>query len=141
MKAKSLYFTKTGHSKRIARYLEKELGIEALDCKKRPLVEGLDLLFVIGGIYGGKSDPKFLEYLDRLDSTAAKKAVLMTSCTSNRSPQQQVRQTLEAKGIFVAEEEFICKGSFLIFAKGHPNQEDLENAAAFAKAQLNQQID
>ena len=61
-----------------------------------------------------------------------KKAALMTSCTSMKSPQDQVRERLEVKGIDVLKDEFICRGNFLIFGWGHPNREDLQKAVDFA---------
>ncbi|NBG87144.1 flavodoxin domain-containing protein [Isachenkonia alkalipeptolytica] len=137
MNSKIIYFTKTGHSRKIAKRLEKDLQVEALDVKENPKLENVDLLFVIGGIYGGKSDPMLLTYVENLDQGVAKKAVLMTSSTGMKNTQDQVRQILVSKGIKVSKDEFICKGSFLwIFAKGYPNEEDLSNAVDFGKRQL-----
>ncbi len=133
MNSKVIYFTKTGHSRKIGKRLGEELQVEALDVKENPKLKDVDLLFVVGGIYGGKSDPKLLNYLDTLEAGAVKKAVLITSCTSMKSPQNQVRERLEAKGVEVSKKEFICKGNFLIFGWGHPNKEDLQNAVDFAK--------
>ncbi len=136
MKTQVIYFTKTGHSRKIAKRIGKELELEALDVKESPKLKNVDLLFVVGGIYGGKSDPKLLNYLDTLEGGSVKKAVLMTSCTSMKNQQDEVRKRLEGKGIEVSNDEFICKGSFLIFGWGHPNKEDLENAVKFAKGHL-----
>lgn len=136
MKAKVIYCTKTGHSRKIANRIGEELKIESLDVKENPEIEEVDLLFVVGGIYGGQSDKTLLEYIDSLPEGAVKEAVLMTSCTSMTSPQKQVRERLSAKGVNVTEDEFICRGNFLIFGWGHPNKEDLQNAADFARRVL-----
>lgn len=132
MKAKIIYYTKTGHSRKIANRVGEKLKIEVLDVKENPELEEVDLLFVVGGIYGGQSDKGLLEYIDGLPEGAVKKAALMTSCTSMKSPQDQVRERLEVKGIDVLKDEFICRGNFLIFGWGHPNREDLQKAVDFA---------
>jgi len=136
VKTKIIYFTKTGHSLKIAKRIEKEMQVEALNVKDHPNLENVDLLFVVGGIYGGKSDPKLLNYIDTLNGGSVKKAVLMTSCTGMKNSQDEVRQRLEAKGVEVSKDEFMCKGNFLIFGWGHPNKEDLKNAVDFAKKHL-----
>ncbi len=136
MNQKIIYITKTGHSRKIANKIGEELGLEVLDIKESPKLQNVDLLFVVGGIYGGKSDPKLLEYIDTLPQNAVKKALIMTSCTSMKSTQDEVRERLKAKGTEVDDDEFICKGNFLFFGWGHPNNEDVENAVNFAKKHL-----
>ncbi len=122
MKAKIIYYTKTGHSRKIANRVGEELKIEVLDVKENPELEEVDLLFVVGGIYGGQSDKALLEYIDGLPEGAVKKAALMTSCTSMKSPQDQVRERLEVKGIDVLKDEFICRGNFPHLRMGSSQQ-------------------
>jgi flavodoxin len=141
MNTKIIYFSKTGHSKKIAQRIAEDLKIDVLNAKDQPKLQDVDLLFMVGGIYGGKSDPKFLEYIDQIDEGAVKKAILMTSCTSSKSTQDQVRQKLEAKGITVFKDEFLCRGNFLIFGWGHPNKEDIQNAVDFAKEHYNSEAE
>jgi len=136
MKTKTIYFTKTGHSLKIAKRIENELQVEALNIKDSPKLDNVDLLFVVGGIYGGKSDPKLLNYIDTIDGGSVKKSALITSCTGLKNFQDEVRQKLEAKGVEVSKDEFMCKGNFLIFGLGHPNEEDLQNAVDFARKHL-----
>jgi flavodoxin len=128
-----IYATMTGHSRKIARALQETLGSEAVDIKTNPQLEAIDLLFVVGGIYGGTSSPQMLEYLKQVTSSQVKKAVLLTSSGGKTANQSDVRAVLTANGIEVAEEEFTCQGGFLFVGISHPNKTDLQNAVAFAQ--------
>jgi hypothetical protein len=91
------------------------------------------LLFIIGGIYADKSDPAMIAYIKRLERNKVNKVALITSCASNKTKQDIVRDTLLRNNIEVLPEEFICKGSFLFMGLGHPNETDINNAVSYAK--------
>lgn len=130
-KAAIVYATKTGHSRKIATAIGKALGTEAVNITARSVLEGVDLLFIVGGIYGGKSLPGLLNYVKSLDAEKVKKAALVTSCLSKKQGQESIRKILQEKGIAVLGET-ICRGSFLFLGLGHPNQEDIGEAVDFA---------
>ena len=136
MEAAVIYFSKTGHSKKIARAVARELNIRCEDINQNPDLSGTDLLFVVGGIYGGRSDPKMLDFIEGVDNNKVKKAALITSCCSNKSPQAEVRKVLGMNKVEVIPDECICRGSFLFVRVGHPNQSDIDKAVAFAKKTL-----
>lgn len=127
-----VYATKTGHSKKIADEIASVLGIQAQNVVSNPQTANLDLLFVVGGIYGNKSLPEMINYVKSLNAGNVKQAVLITSCVSKRSPQAEVRGILTGNGISVAD-EFICQGNFLFFGMGHPNTKEIESASEFAR--------
>lgn len=131
MKAKIVYATMTKHSKKLAEAIARELNIPAENVKENPAIEELDLLYVVGGIYGGESSPDLISYVSKLGNKV-KKAALITSCCSKKTTQNKVRQILMEQGIEVMN-EFICQGSFLFFGFGHPNKKDVEDAVEFAK--------
>jgi flavodoxin len=133
MKIAVIYFTKTGHSRKIADAVAAGLKIKAEDINNGPKLKNVDLLFVVGGIYGSSSDPKMVGYIKDLDGGMVKKAVLITSCASNRIKQTAVREALTKNGIDVLPDEYLCKGNFLFMRLGHPNKADIENAVSFAK--------
>ena len=97
----------------------------------RPAPQPADLLFIVGGIYGGKSLPELLAYVQSLNAGLVKRAALVTSCASNRLKQKQIRTILEEKGIEILD-EIICPGNFLFLRAGHPNESDMKRAADFA---------
>lgn len=133
MKTAIVYYSKTGHSKKIAGAISESLDIEAHDIKNNPALGQVDLLFIVGAIYRGKSSPELIAYAKNLDSTLIKKVVLITSCLSNIMTQDTVREILKQKHIEVAPDEYLCKGNFLFFGWGHPNDSEIAGAAEFAK--------
>lgn len=137
MKHMIIYWTKTGHSKKLAMALSEALSIPAIDLKtKLTLDEPVDTLFLVSGIYGGKNDPALITELAKLDPGKIGRVVLVTSCTSGSAPSEQARKTLTELGIPVVPKEFLCKGGFLIFAWKHPDRNDLNHAVEFAKGFL-----
>lgn len=133
MNSQLIYASKTGHSKKIANAIVGELGIQFNDVKEKPVLANVDLLFIVGGIYGRKSLPEMINYVNSLDREQVKKAVLITSCLSKKTGQDEIRKILREKGITVMGKEFICQGKFLLFGMGHPNQRDIDDAILFAK--------
>ena len=133
MKIALIYATKTGHSRKIAEAVAAGLGIKAMDIKSNPTISDIDLLFTVGGVYGGVSAPELLDFVGKMDSGSVKRAVIITSAVSQSARQKDLRAAFEAKGIDVMEEEFKCRGAFLFLGIGRPNATDIENAVTFAK--------
>lgn len=132
MNIQVLYHTKTGHSRKIARAVAQAVGVEASDIKDWQEGGPIDLLFLVGGIYGGKSDQKMLDLVPSLHPEHVARVVLITSCASGENRQGDLRKALEVRGIPVDSQEHICPGSFLISRMGRPNKQDLASAADFA---------
>jgi len=129
-----VYATKTQHSKKIAEAIAQALGVEAVNIEQRPEPKPADLLFIVGGIYGGQCNPSLLAYAEKLDSSLVKRVVLVTSSVSVTGRKQTaLRDILVKKGISVAD-ELTCTGSFLFVKLGHPSQQDLKTIADAAKA-------
>ena len=128
-----VYATKTKHSKKLAEAIGKALNVTAVDVKTSPVPRAAELLFLVGGIYAGKSSPGLIRYVEGLDVNQVKKVVLVTSSASVASRKQpEVYSLLTEKGVEVLE-EISCPGSFLWLSFGHPNTADLEEASARAK--------
>lgn len=133
MRAKILYMTKTGHSRKIAKELASRLGIEAFDAKQSPDLQDTDLVIVIGGIYGGVSNPDLVKFIRSTDTPTFRKAALITSCASRKFFQKEVRAALVERGIDVFAEELVVWGSFLFYGWGHPNASDFDAGATFVE--------
>jgi len=131
-----IFATKTGHSRKLAEAIGKELAIVPQNFKQVSTIQSVDLLFLVGGIYAGKSLPEFLEFVQSLQPEVVKKVVLVTSSMGKQTKQEVIRQLLLAKRIDVAKEEYTCQGNFLFFGMGHPDASELMAAAAFARTQL-----
>ena len=135
MKIAVVYRSMTGHSRKIARAIAGELGVEAQDVKGKPSFKDVDLMFVVGGVYSGESLPEMLEFVRTLDSAAVKKVALVTSSASDKVGQDGVRKILKENGVKVASQEYRCRGNFLVYKMGHPNQREVAGAVEFAKGE------
>jgi flavodoxin len=128
-----VYATKTRHSGKLAEQIAKEFGITAKDVEKYPEPEDADLLFLVGGIYAGKSHPALLSYAEKLDASVTKKVVLVTSSVSvSHRSQKDIRELLIKKGIAVVD-EITCTGAFLFIKLTHPDKTDIQNVVEKAK--------
>ena len=129
-----IYYTKLGHSKKIAQAIANELGVKAQDIRENPEIKDVDLLYIVSGIYGGKSAPGLLEFLKTLDGQQIKRAYLLTSSGGKTTRAAEVRTVLTELGIPVVEEEFTCQGAIFLFGMGHPNKTDIQNAIQFVQS-------
>lgn len=124
-KVKIVYATKTRHSKKIAIAIAKALNVQAEDVVNKPNLGSVDLLFIVGGIYGGTSLPSLLEFAKNLEKENIRRVVFITSSVKKIQGQDAVRQILEEKGIPVID-EIHCQGSFLFMKFGHPKESDIK---------------
>jgi flavodoxin len=127
-----LYATKTQHSKKLAEAVSSALNVKAHNITDNPNLSDTELLFIVGGIYGGVSLPELLTFVSGMETPALKRAVVITSCASGKQRQAALRKILEDKGIQVVD-EFVCKGAILFVSLPHPNAKDLKNAVEFAQ--------
>ena len=131
MKISVVYYTMTGHSKKMANAISKELGVSPINIKNNPKLEAVDLLYIISGIYADKSSPVLIEYVKKLTKRNVKKVALITSSGIGTTRPIEIRKILENNGINVLN-EFLYSGGFMFFGK-HPNKEDTINAINFVK--------
>jgi len=134
MKNTVVYYTKLGHSKKIAWAVANELGVKAQDIRENPEIKDVDQLYIVSGIYGIVSAPQLLEFLKTLDGQKIKRAYLLTSSGGKTTRAAEVRSVLTELGIPVAEEEFTCQGAIFLFGMGHPNKADIQNAIHFVQS-------
>jgi hypothetical protein len=106
--------------KTIARAIAKEFQIKAHDIRENPELEDVDLLYIVSGIYGGKSAPELLAFLNTLDNQQVNRAVLLTSSCGKTTRAAEVRATLTEVGISVSEQEFTCQGAILFLVWATP---------------------
>ena len=135
-----VYATRTKHSEKLANAIGSALDIKPENIDSRPRFAGLDLLFIVGGIYGGESNEELVEYVKSIDPAATKAVALVTNCASGRQKQLSVRRILEGNGVQVVD-EFVCKGAILFVALRHPDKKDLANAVDFAKTVIGTSVE
>lgn len=127
------YFSKFGHSKKMADVLAQVAGVNA-ETVSVPLDGGTDILFLGAGIFLGKVDKRVLAFMDSLSPSQVKCVVLFGSSAIVDSPVPQMRKRLEQRGITVSGRSFSCKGSMGPVHAGHPDEKDLFELKAFAEA-------
>ena len=133
MKFLVVYFSRGGKTRKVAEVIAKQLECEAVDIdKETPDVARVELLIVGSGQYLGKLHKTLQSFLDGLQlSSKNKAAVFATAGGPDPKVVYILKGALEARGYMVVS-SFKCRGRFLFFNWSHPNQEDLENAKAFA---------
>ena len=126
------YYTKTGNTKRLAEAIAKELGVEALPISE-PVNEQTDILFLGNSYYAFDIDPEIKKFVSSLDKDKVGKIVNFGSAAMLNSTYKKVKAVAGKAGIAMDEKEFHCKGEFKGIHKGRPNENDLKEAAEFAK--------
>lgn len=53
-----IYATKTKHSQKLAEAIGSFLNVKSKNITEKPALQDIDLLFIVGGIYGGVSMPE-----------------------------------------------------------------------------------
>lgn len=125
------YYSKTGHTKKIAEAMAGALGCKAVSASS-PIAEYTDILFLGGAIYAGKVDDSIREFINRLDCRSVGKIVLFGDAAL-ANPCKKIRRLLADKNLPAETDEFFCRGGFKFIYKNHPDKNDLKNAVDFAK--------
>lgn len=131
MKVAIRYFTRSGNTKKLADAIGEAIGVEAKDVST-PLEEPVDIFFLGSSVYAAGVDDAVKQFIaDNHDKIGMLYNFSTAALIS--STYKQIQKIAAAHGVAVAKEEFHCRGSFAMMHKGHPDQEDLDAAAAFAK--------
>lgn len=107
MKYAIRYFSKLGHTKKIAISMAEELGIDALSIlEEETLKEKVDILFLGGAPYANIMDASLKSYAASLDPNLIGEVILFTTSNWSRRTVYGLKKILEAKGIKVRKEYF-----------------------------------
>jgi flavodoxin I len=128
-----LYFSRGGHTKKVADAIAAELGVQAADIKQASLDQGAEVVFLGSGCYGGKPSPDMVKFIETSAFKGKKVGLFGTSAGGEGKEVKEMAEVLKGKGATVFG-SYYCKGQFLFFVgRGHPNQSDMENARQFAR--------
>lgn len=131
MKFAVRYYTKTGHTTKLANAIANSVGVEAKTIDT-PLEEDVDVLFLGSAVYATALDANVKKFIENINVNVGQ-VVSFSSAAILSGTYKQVKAACENKGIKVADEQFFCKGQFKMIAKGRPNAQDEADAAVFAK--------
>lgn len=133
MKTAVRYYTKTGNTKRLAEAVAEAVGVQALPISV-PITEPVDVLFLGNSYYAFTIDPEVRGFVRSLNKETVGKIVNFGSAAMLNSTYKKVKAEADKAGVPMDPREFHCRGEFKGIHKGRPNDEDLNAAAAFAKA-------
>ena len=137
MKVAVRYYTKTGHTKKLAEAVAGAVGAEALPIST-PVREPVDILFLGNSYYAFSIDPEVRTFIRTLDRNKVGRIVNFGSAAMLNSTWKKVKAEADKVGIAMDQRVFHCRGEFKAFHKGRPNEEDLAAAAEFAKSIVNE---
>ncbi len=132
MKTAIRYYSKTGHTKKMAERIEKVIGTKALSIDN-PINEDVDVLFLGSAVYAAGIDGNVKNFIASLNKEKVKNVICFSSAAVLTSSYPQVKTLLEKQGLNVDEREFHCRGQFSLIHRGRPNDEDLKNLELFIK--------
>ena len=132
MKTAVRYYTKTGNTRKLAEAIAAAVGEEALPVSM-PVEEPVDVLFLGNSYYAFSIDPEVRAFIRSLDSSKVGRIVNFGSAAMLNSTWKKVKAEADQAGIAMDNREFHCRGEFKGIHKGRPNEEDLKEAAEFAR--------
>lgn len=132
MKIAVRYASRGGNTKKVADAMAQAVGVTAQTVEVA-LTEKVDVLLLGGALYAGGVDESLTQFAEKLSPDMVGKVALFSTAVSPKGIAPKVEPILSAKGIPVEANEFHVRSKFLFMKRGHPNAQDLEDAAAFAK--------
>lgn len=130
MHAAVRYFSRSGNTKLVADAIAKAAGVQAIsvDQPQAKLDDHVDVLFIGGALYAYGLDKRLVSYIRSLDGSEVGRAVVFSSAWISRHALDLLRRELGERGISVEQKDF--------FVKNKASQQQLDEAAAFAKSML-----
>ena len=136
MKPFVVYYSKTGNTRKVASEIAKTLDVKAHDVKGVKNTPDTSFLIAGSGVYAGKPGKEMVEFLNNLPAMKGKKAAIFETSRNGEelNAGKVMKAVLEKKGAKIVD-RFVCPGQlFYVLRRGHPTEEDLENARKFAES-------
>lgn len=136
MKVAVRFYSKNGHTKKLAQAIAEVAGVEEKDIWE-PLEEYVDVLFLGNSVYVAGVNKSVKQFIaDNKDKIGT--IYNFGSAAFLESTYKNVQKIANEYGVKLAAEEFNCRGEFMGRHVGHPDATDIQNAANYAKKVLNQ---
>ncbi len=135
MKIAIRYYSKFGHTRKMAAVVAEETGAEPLTIES-PIDEPVDVLYLGSAVYAAVVDWRVKKFIKTLSPDKVKNVICFSSAAIITSNYPKIRAMLEARGIKVDDRQFTCRGSMGPVQAGHPNQEDFDNLRKFIKSTI-----
>ena len=134
MKIAVRYYTRSGNTQKLAEAIAAAVCADAKTVSEA-LEEKVDLLFLGCSYYAFDVDQAVKDFIVNNKDNIGRIVCFGTSAMM-KSMKKPVGKVAKKVNVTVADEEFHCRGQFGKIHRGRPNEEDLANAAAFAKGLL-----
>ena len=133
MKVAVRYYSRSGNTKKLAEAISQAVGVPAASTDTK--IEGpVDLLFLGAALYAGRLDGHVVSFLEQLSAKDVRRVAVFSTTAGGKSAYPQIKEILEKKNIDVKAQQFHCKGKFLMAHRSHPDAQDCQEAAKFAKS-------
>ena len=135
MKARVVYYSRTGNTKKLAEAIAEAVGTTAEVVDKSRMDETTDVLFVGGAVYATYEHnfhPSLVSFVKGIDKKHVRKVVAFGTYAFGSSISKLI-DVAKAAGLPVVDQSYVCKGKFLFFNMRRPNSDDLVKAREFAK--------
>ena len=126
------YYSKFGHTRKMASIVSEVTGAEALTIE-HSIDTPVDVLYFGSAVYATVVDWRVKKYIKTLTPDKAKRVICFSSAAIIESNYPKVKALFEAQGITVDERQFTCRGSMGPIQAGHPNQQDLDSLRTFVQ--------
>jgi flavodoxin len=125
-----------GNTKKVADAIAEEIGITARVVTTSS-TDDAKILFLGSGTYGGKPGETMIKFIESGNFSGRKVAIFGTAASVSGCQKMIAAMTdiLHQKGATILG-SYYCKGKFFLVSRGHPNNEDLDNAKKFAQEML-----
>jgi flavodoxin len=125
-----------GNTRKVADAIADELGVKAENVTTS--LPDAKILFLGSGTYGGKPGEAMMKFIESANLSGRKVAIFGTSAslTGGQKLISAMTDILKQKGATIVG-SYHCRGKFFLINRGHPNDEDLDNAKKFAREMLN----
>ena len=134
MKIAVRYYTRSGNTKKLAQAIAEAVSVEAKDVSTA-LEEKAEVLFLGCSYYAFDVDPAVKGFIVNNKDNIGKIVCFGTSAMM-KSMIKPVMKVAKTVNVTVEDKDFHCRGQFGKIHKDRPNEEDLANAAEFAKRYL-----
>ncbi len=135
MKTAIRYYSKFGHTRKMATVVSEQTGAEALPID-HPISEPVDVLYFGSAVYAAVVDWRVKKFIKTLTPDKVRRVICFSSAAIIDSNFPKVKSLFEKQGITVDTYEFTCRGSMGPLHAGHPNQQDLNNLKVFVRYTL-----
>jgi flavodoxin len=124
------YYTRSGNTERLAKAIAEAVGAQATSVDT-DLEERVDVLLLACSYYAFDMDEAVKKFIADNHQKIGEIVCFGTSAMM-KSMKKPMQKLLDGYDIGLCDEEFHCRGEFWKFHIGHPNSDDLKNAAELA---------